>query len=372
MNPHPFRPALPTLLRGHLTSKLFMLLAFIAFACSKESDSDDPCCKTNPLPQGAEIKSGQGSLQVNGKTDEYFYVLDLSTGEQIGYQKLNATLPLHPGSYRVKLNNSLHLVTIKAGMQTQCGTGTLMVKGSTAEYYYVLDSTQRQLAYEMLNKATSYFASPVLVKINNTQVGADVKLDELAEIQTGTILVSGTTDDYYYILNQQGTQLCYNKLGEPVAILPDTYTVKVNNSLLPNATVNSNQVTQLHTGTILVKGLTGEYYYVLDTLGTQLNYQTLNKPLSFFPGGYRIKVNNSYLNGKVAKSQLSEFETGSLVVNGNSSDYYYVLDANATQLHYNALNKPLSFFPAEYAVRLGNQTQKALIKAGQQTQVAFK
>jgi len=371
MNTSPFQYLTPHV---HLFGKVLLAMTCLVFACSK--DKEDPCCKTNPLPPGIEIKSGQGGLQVNGNTDAYFYALDQS-GKQIGYQKLNGTLALDPGDYQVKVNNSFHMATVKAGMQTRCGTGTLMVKGTTTEYYYVLDSAQQQLAYETLNKATSLFVSPVFVKVNTAQVSTDVKLDELTEIQTGTILVNGTTQEYYYILNEQGTQLCYSMLGKPVAMLPGTCTVKVNNSLLSNTTVNSSQVTELHTGTILVKGLTEEYYYVLDTLGTQLNYQGLNKPLAFFPGNYRIKVNNSIISGSVAQSQLSEFETGSLVVNGNGSGYYYVFDANATQLNYNALNynalnKPLSFFPAEYSVRLGDQTQKALVKAGQQTPVAFK
>ena len=82
------------------------------------------------------------------------------------------------------------------------------------------------------------------------------------------------------------------------------------------ADVRAGAVTELTTGNLVVKGLTEEYYYVTDTAGNALNYQTLNKSLAFFPGSYEIKVNNTLMYGKVSAGQTAEFMTGSLMLTG--------------------------------------------------------
>jgi len=347
-----------------------VLSLILISGCGREESSEDKCCISGPLPQGVDIKSGQGALQVEGNTSVNFYVLDKSE-KQISYQSLNQPLALDPGEYRVKVNDSFHPVVITEGMLTTCSTGTLLVKGTTPENYYVLNSAQQQLTYEVLGKETSFFISSLLVKVNNSKVKAEVKLKEVTEIQTGTITVHGTTGENYYVLDGTGAQLGYNTLEKPLAFLPGSYAVKVNNSLI-NTTVAAGQLSELTTGTLLVKGLTDENYYVLDSAGTQLGYQSLNKPLAFFPGEYRIKVNNSFTNGRVVQAQTAEYATGSLVVPGKGEENYYVLDASGSQLGYNSCNKPLSFFPAEYSVRLGQVTNKATVTAGQQATVKVK
>lgn len=349
---------------------VFIFSIILISACGREESSEDQCCNSGPLPQGIDIKSGQGALQVEGNTSVNFYVFDKSE-KQISYQTLNETLALDPGEYSVKVNSSSHPVVITEGMLTKCSTGTLLVKGSTSENYYVLDSARQQLTYEVLGKATSFFISPLLVKVNGSIVTTEVKLKEVTEIQTGTLTVRGNTGENYYVLDGTGTQLNYNTLEKPLAFFQGSYAVKVNSSLI-HTTVAAGQLSELTTGTLLVKGLTDENYYVLDSLGTQLNYQSLNKPLAFFPGNYRIKVNNSFTNGKVVQAQTAEYATGSLVVPGKGEENYYVLDASGNQLNYNACNKPLSFFPAEYSVRLGQVTNKATVTAGQQTTANIK
>ena len=60
-----------------------------------------------------------------------------------------------------------------------------------------------------------------------------------------------------------------------------------------------------------------------------------------------------------------------MTVAGEGSEYYYVLDKTGNQLTYNSLNKPLSFFPSGYTVKLGQNTQPATVTAGQATKVKF-
>lgn len=346
-----------------------LLLIAIIFLCScGGKPSEDPCCKFAELPAGAEIKAGQGFLQVEGSTSAYFYVFDES-GKQVSYQILNMTLALDPGKYQARVNNSSYPVEVKEGMLAKCSTGTLMVSGATSEYYYVMDSTNRQLSYDGLGKATSLFASTFLVKVNNTQVRTKVELNKVTEIQSGTLIVHGGTGEYYYVLDAMGNQLNYNSLEKPLAFLSGSYRVKVNNTPM-KADIKGGQVTELSTCTILVNGLTDEYYYVLDSLGNQLNYQTLNKPLAFFPYSLRIRVNNTETVAKAIAGTSSAYGTGSLMVTGSGTDYYYVLDGNGNQLNYNSLNKPLSFFPAEYTVKLGQSTRKTTVTVGQLTTIA--
>ncbi len=329
----------------------------------------DPYCSYAALPGGLEVKSGQGALQIEGIDDTYFYALD-ETGKQLGYQSLGKTLGLNPGKYQAKVNNSLHPVSVQKNMLTKCSTGTLAVAGETGEYYYVLDSAGQQLHYDTLGKASSLWPGPYRVKVNNTLIQAEAKLDQITEVKTGTLLVHGATEEYYYVLDSAGQQLAYNTLGKSLALLPGSYNLKVNNTA-SKADIAGGQTSEVRTGGLLVKGTTEEYYYVLDSLGEQLAYQTLNKTLALFPGSYRLRVNKSESAAAVVAEQMLEAQTGSLIVEGTAGDYYYVLDKAGTQLGYNGLGKALSFFPGEYTVKFGQSQRPASLRAGQRISVRF-
>lgn len=337
------------------------------FGCA-EKRNVDPCCTFSDIPATADVKDGQGLLQVEGSTPSYYYVLD-ETGKQVAYQLLNETLPLESGRYTIKVNNSLHAVDVQEGELARCATGALMVSGNTSEYYQVMDSMSQQLGYETLSRSLSFFPGSFRVKVNNTEMPVEIRLKELTEVRTGSLVVTGSTGEYYYVLDGVNKQLNYNTLGAPLAFLPGSYSLKVNNTSM-RADVFAGQTTELHTGNLLVRGLTEEYYYVTDTSGNALNYQSLNKPLAFFPGKFQIKVNNTLMEGTVVQDHTTEFVTGSLMLTGGGSGYYYVLDQTGNQLNYNSLNKSLSFFPSEYTVKLGSSTRKAIVSAGQLTSIS--
>lgn len=361
------QPTLKTL-KAFLFAGISFVLMVSLYSCRGEPPSD-PYCSYGPLPSGIDVKAGQVALQVEGSTSAYFYVYDES-GKQINYQTLNAALGLNPGKYQVKVNNSSHPVALGKGKLTKCSTGTLMVSGTTADYFYVMDSTNQQLHYDSLGKAASFFPSSLRVKVNNTEVQAEVKLNQVTEIKAGTLVVRGSTGEYYYVFDALGKQLNYNSLEKPLAFLPGSYTAKVNNTET-KVDISGGQVTELKTGTLLAKGSTDEYYYVFDSLGKQLNYQSLNKALAFFSGGLRIRVNNTEIAAEVVAGEIREYVTGSLMVAGSGSEYYYVFDKTGNQLNYSSLNKALSFFPAEYTVKLGQNTHTATVNAGQTSTVTF-
>lgn len=308
------------------------------------------------------MADGQGAIQVQGSTSGYFYVLN-DAGDQLGYQSFNHSVPVVAGEYEVVVNQSRHVVLVRDGELTKCSTGTLMVTGSTDEYFHVADTSGQAIASGRLGQSLSLFPGEYTTMVNQTEVKTMVKPRELTEVKTGTLLVRGSTPEYYYVLDQSARQLNNTLLGRPLAFLPGTYPVKVNKTTI-NADILPGQVTELVTGTVLVKGLTEEYYYVTDSLGNALNYQILNKPLAFFPGHVHVQINNTRRCTEVAAGQTIELITGSLMLRGTGNEYYYVLDSIGNALNYNSLNRSLSFFPSEYTVRLGSDTSKATVVPG--------
>ncbi len=356
-------------LSGACRSAAVLLVTIaVAGACGSPSPKD-PYCSQTPLASGVAVKSGQGALQVEGATAAYFYVSD-AAGKSVNHANLGKTLPLPPGQYQLKVNNSAHSVTVEKGALTKCSTGTLLVSGATREYYYVHDTSGKALQHDTLGKAISLMPGSYRVKVNKSEASADVKLNQTTEIKTGTLVVQGDTGEYYYAMNSLGEALNHTTLAKPLAFLPGTYAVKVNNTEA-KVDVVSEQVTELKTGTLIVKGLTNEYFYVSDSLGKALNHQTINKPLAFLPGTYRVAVNKSEKSVVIVAAQTTEAQTGSLMVEGAGDTYYYVSDKTGNALNHNALNKALSFFPAEYAVKLGQDTRPAAVEAGQTTRVKF-
>jgi C4-dicarboxylate-specific signal transduction histidine kinase len=76
-------------------------------------------------------------------------------------------------------------------------------------------------------------------------------------------------------------------------------------------------------------------------------------------------VNNAGFPVKVDPGRTNEYQTGTLTAKGSGSDYYYVLDTNGTQLASNKLNQPLSFPAGNYSVKAGSNTRAATVIAGQ-------
>lgn len=285
--------------------------AVVVIAATLASCSAEPppdaLCSREPLPPGANLKAGQSGLQVTGTTNEHFNVADES-GKSAGYDSLNRTLGVAPGRYRVSVNKSAHTVVVAKGSLTKCPTGTLLVRGTTNEHYSVRDAA--------------------------------------------------------------GTSLNYNTLGRPLAFFPGEYVVEVNKTTR-KLTLAAGELKEMLTGTVVTRGETNEHYSVSDAAGNSLNYNTLNRPLAFFPGTVRVQVNKTQMEAKVVEAQVSELQTGALVVAGKGNEHYSVSDRTGNSLNYNSLNKPLSFFPAEYSVKLREQTRTVTVTPGQTTSIEF-
>jgi hypothetical protein len=101
----------------------------------------------------------------------------------------------------------------------------------------------------------------------------------------------GTTDEYYYVFSATGNELAHNKLEGPLSFVEGDYTVKVNNTAMP-VKVEAAKTNEYPTATLSVKGAGDQYYYVLDRNGTELGHNKLNSPLAFAEGPYSVKVAN--------------------------------------------------------------------------------
>jgi hypothetical protein len=138
----------------------------------------------------------------------------------------------------------------------------------------------------------------------------------------------------------------------------------VNNTTTP-ATLVSGVIAEVKTGAVVLQGSTDEYYAIVDSAGTQLASAHLGHALSLMPGAYRAKLNNTVMTVQVDAGNSGEYQSGSLTVKTAGSDYYAVLDASGTQLASKQVNQSVSLPPGKYSVRVGNNTRPATVIAGQ-------
>jgi 6,7-dimethyl-8-ribityllumazine synthase len=263
----------------------------------------------------------------------------------------------------VKINGSSHPVTVQAKTLTTCATGSLLVSGSTEDYYYVFDGVGTQMASARVGASLAFFPGTYGLRINGSGSTAAVSPGSASEVKTGLVNVRGTTDEYYYVFDPSGTQLASARLGSPLGLFTGTYTVKVNNSD-GKAEVRAGEAADVQTGTVVVQGTTDEYYYVFDASGRQLASNRLGRPLALLEGSYSIKVNNTPATAAIKAGQLVELATGTLTVRGTGSDYFYVADGSGTQLGSSRLGTPMALFPGSYPVKLRGTEKVVTVKAG--------
>ena len=342
---------------------LLLLLPCLFVGCSK-APPQDSICSYEPLPASVNAPKGEGAIQIVAKIDGYYAVIG-KDAKQVVSHSVNQTGTVKPGDYVVKINNSTHPVVIEEGKLTRCTIGGLMATGATDQYYYVIDpAAGKQLASARLGKAEGLFPGKYAVKVNNTTAPAEVKSGEITQVPTAILNVRGTTDEYYYVLDNAGTQLASSRLNSATALFPGPVTVKVNNSTAPVQPA-AGQTAEVQTGALSVTGTTEEYYYVLNDQGTQLASAKLGKATSLVEGAYTVKVNNSPIPVKVEAGKTAEYKTGTLTQPGTGNEYYYVLDSKGTQLGSAKVGKPMALPAGTYTVKLENNSKTATVAAGQ-------
>lgn len=346
----------------HNTVVGIAVLTVLMLAGCKKTPLPDSLCSDEPLPSTAAVPSGQGAIEVLASTDTYFYVFD-GAGKQLGSHAVNGVLAVNPGDYRVKVNNSVHAVTAQAATLRKCQTGAVLVSGKTDEYYYILDGAGTQLASAHLGASLSLFPASYRIRLNNADATADVAAGSTTELRTGTVNVQADTDEYYYVFDSGAKQLASGHVGRATSLFAGTYTLKVNNTQA-QGDVRAGEELSIPTGTLVVRGSTDEYYYVFDTAGTQLASAHLERPLALFPGSYSVKVNNTKAPATVAAATATEINTGSLVLQGTTDEYYYVFDTAGNQLASAHLARSVSLVPGEYLAKVNGAPVPVRVEAG--------
>jgi 6,7-dimethyl-8-ribityllumazine synthase len=215
-----------------------------------------------------------------------------------------------------------------------------------------------------VGRSLGLFPGSYAVRINNAAAQADVRANEITNVPAGVLLVHGSTDEYYAVADNAGKQLASAHLEKPLGLFPGTYNVKLNNTSAA-VTVTARVTSEVKAGAVVLQGTTDEYYAVLDSAGTQLASAHLGRPISFVPGAYRAKLNNTAMPVQVEEGRVGEYHSGSLTVATSKSGYYAVLDASGTQLVSKPVNQPVSLLPGNYSVKLGDNSRSATVTAGQ-------
>ena len=181
---------------------------------------------------------GPGTVVVLGTGADNYYVAD-RTGERdlTGYQRTGTSVELPPGFYVVRLNGTRANVRIKAGRRVEVPAGSLVVSGSGADNYYVADSAgERDLTgYRRTGAPVELLPGTYVVRLMGTRAGATITGGQRTEIASGSLVVSGSGADNYYVADSAGERdlTGYRRTGTPVELLPGTYVVRLGPRRLP-------------------------------------------------------------------------------------------------------------------------------------------
>jgi hypothetical protein len=218
-----------------------LALASLAASCGSPPPPD-PYCSSTPLPADLKMQSGQGALQVDGTTAVQFLVFDLAR-KPVDNKLLGGTVVVGPGKYRVTVNNTVHTVTVEGGKLTRCATGTLLVTGATDDTWFVQELSGAAVEQTRLGKPLSLMPGIFRVKVNNTVTTAEVKLGQVTELKTGSLVVEGSGTGYH-VTDKAGASLEHKAMDRALSLLPGEYNVEVGESTRA-AKVEAGQETRL-------------------------------------------------------------------------------------------------------------------------------
>ena len=243
------------------------------------------------------------------------------------------------------------------------GQGAVRISAPTDETFWVSDSAGKEVNRAQLNTAAAVKPGDYVVKLNNSHHTVHVRANSMATCTAGTVLTRGDTDEPYYVLDTTGAEIARNHIGSSLAFFPGLYKVKVNNSTR-DVEVKPSAVAQVQTATLTVAGDTDESYYVLDSSGTELARNHLGRPLAFLPGAGTVKVNNTTAPVSMNAATPTVVKTGALLVRGTTDEDYYVYNSVGSEIARQHLNSPLSFLPGAYTVKVNHSDIAAKVEAG--------
>jgi len=319
------------------------------------------------MVNSVSIAEISSTLTVIGIGQDYFYVYD-SQDKYITSSKTNREIELNPGEYTIKLNNTKREATVKHEKKTTLNAGSLTVSGTGQDWFYVYDLEGKSLVNNRTSRNIELFPGEYLTKLNNTQERAYVKAGENTNIEAGSLSVSGLGQDWFYVYDLEKKSLANNRTGRDIEFFPGEYLTKLNNSQ-KRAYVKAGENTNIEAGSLSVSGLGQDWFYVYDLEEKSLANNRTGHDIELFPGEYHIKLNNTKEKSYVQAGEKTSIEAGSLCVTGIGQDWFYVYDLEEKSLANNRTNRDIELFPGEYLAKLNKTQQKAYVEAGKKTSI---
>ncbi|QTA84180.1 Uncharacterized protein dnm_001740 [Desulfonema magnum] len=323
---------------------------------------------------GIKAVAVAGLISVSGTGQDTFYIYDDDlSGDSLAYAKTNQDIELLPGSYIASVNNTRETAEVEPGEKTVLTAGLVSVSGNGKDDFYVYDTAGNKLDYADTNKEVEVFSGDYTVAVNETSQQIAVESGEKTVLTAGSISVSGTGTDDFYVYNTEGKQLDYTKTNGEVEVFPGTYVVRVNKTK-QTATVQAGEKRTLAAGrlTVLSPGEAPSYfgpsYYVYDSDGNKLDSSSLNGEIELFPGSYRVLLNDTAQNASVQAGEETVLLAGTLSVSSTSANTsFYVYNSDEDELGHASVNSRFYVFPGNYIVSLRTVRQNARVYAGEKT-----
>lgn len=125
--------------------------------------------------------------------------------------------------------------TIAGGRRTEIAAGTLVVSGSGTDSYYVADAAgERDLTgFRRTGTPMELLPGTYVARLNGTRAGVTITGGQRTEIAPGSVVVTGAANSYLADSAGERDLTGFRRTGTPVELLPGTYVVRLGDRRLP-------------------------------------------------------------------------------------------------------------------------------------------
>lgn len=179
-----------------------------------------------------------GTIVVTGTgADSYFVADEAGERDLTGFHRTGATIEMPPGRYVVVLNGSRASVRVRSAQRVEVVAGSLGASGSGSDSYYVADSAGGLdlTGHHRTGSPLEMFPGRYVVWLNGTRADATVSAGQRTEIAAGSLLVSGSGGENYFLADSAGVRdlTGFHRSGTPMELLPGRYVVRLGDRRLP-------------------------------------------------------------------------------------------------------------------------------------------
>ncbi len=346
---------------------------------AKEFFSGTYTVKLNNISQSATVTAGAettieaGTITVAGSGDTDFYVYD-SSDAFIQTAKTGVDVELLKGNYKIKLNGTTANVPLAAGENRTVNTGTLTVSGTGASQFYVFDTSGKQLSRLDTGTSTSFFPGTYTVKLNKVEKSATVSENGAAELKSATLTVIGSGSDTWYVYDADRNQLAFASTNEEIDLFSGTYTVELNGTER-SVTLKAGDDIQGRSARMILKNADNDALEVdlstaLYALRVCSGLTPEHQPSADMDASRVIDMKDAIAALQIIadlRPSKTVLIAGSVVVEGEGIDHYYLLDADGNELFLSYTGVEKELFSGNYQARLNGIIRAAEVKAGEPT-----